>query len=100
MCRVASPRDNEWLFEMVTSQSGSFLTFFRPDAIVHVVRCFEDEDVIHVDGTGMYQLILPSSLLLRFLQNSHSQIKMENIPTVFLFLKSVAMKNSRSYSRC
>ena len=22
------------------------------DAIVHVVRCFEDEDVIHVDGTG------------------------------------------------
>ena len=35
------------------------LIFFLPllmllDAIVHVVRCFEDEDVIHVDGTGRF----------------------------------------------
>jgi len=31
---------------------NKFLTSIRQcDAIVHVVRCFEDEDVIHVDGT-------------------------------------------------
>ena len=31
---------------------NQFLTSIRMcDAIVHVVRCFEDDDVIHVDGT-------------------------------------------------
>ena len=29
-----------------------FFTFVPADAIVHVVRCFEDEDVVHVDGSG------------------------------------------------
>jgi len=33
---------------------NKFLASIRQcDAIVHVVRCFVDEDVIHVDGTGM-----------------------------------------------
>ena len=31
---------------------NKFLTNIRmTDAIVHVVRCFEDDDIIHVDGT-------------------------------------------------
>jgi ribosome-binding ATPase YchF (GTP1/OBG family) len=31
---------------------NQFLATIRQcDAIVHVVRCFEDDDVIHVDGT-------------------------------------------------
>lgn len=31
-----------------------FFLYLSLDAIVHVVRCFEDEDVIHVDGTGKF----------------------------------------------
>jgi len=34
---------------------NKFLATIRQcDAIVHVVRCFEDDDVIHVDGTGRF----------------------------------------------
>ena len=40
---------------MVSSCAGlgnKFLANIREcDAIVHVVRCFDDENVIHVDGT-------------------------------------------------
>lgn len=44
---------------------NKFLASIRQcDAIVHVVRCFEDEDVIHVDGTGkLYMLYFLLNLI-------------------------------------
>ena len=32
-------------------ETSSLQTFSEVDAIVHVVRCFEDTNIIHVDGS-------------------------------------------------
>ncbi|MGK3758420.1 MAG: hypothetical protein ACI8RD_010734, partial [Bacillariaceae sp.] len=46
----------QYLIYMIVELTYIFfsLLYLSLDAIVHVVRCFEDEDVIHVDGTGKF----------------------------------------------
>ena len=44
LVKGASPRARAWA-------TSSWPTSGRRDAIVHVVRCFDDENVIHVEGS-------------------------------------------------
>ena len=43
LCKKALPREKAWVISSLRISD-------EVDAIVHVVRCFEDSNVIHVDG--------------------------------------------------